>query len=125
VEEFAEFEKVEVWQEARALAVLIYQHTERGGWTLDFVLRDETRKAVIGIGKEIARGYGLATHVDLRRQIRKARGICFTLVTLLHIGSDLGYVPKDEIKKPLQAVKTVVQMIDDVLYDVARRRRNR
>ena len=125
MEEFAEFEKVEVWQESRALAVLIYQHTEQGGWTLDFMLRDETRKAVLSIGKEIARGYGLATHVDLRRQLRKARGACFVLITLLHIGSDLGYVPKSEIKKPLQAIKTVVQMIDDVLYDVARRRRDR
>ena len=122
MDEFEEFEKSAAWKESCALAVLIYEHTERGGWTLDFILRDETRKSVLAISTEIARAYGFGADMDFRRQMRKARSTCFALITLLHIGSDLGYVPGEEIERPLQAIKTVVRMIDDTLFEVARRR---
>jgi len=125
MDDFSELDNLDVMQEARALAVLIYQHTDRGGWTMDFIMRDEVRKTAIAISTDIARGYGLGTATDIQRQLRKSRGTCYTLVTLLTLGHDLGYVPKEELGNLRQPIKTIVQMIDDLLHDVARRRRER
>ncbi|MCX8052168.1 MAG: four helix bundle protein [Armatimonadetes bacterium] len=125
MDEFDELENFEVMQEARALAVLIYEHTDCGGWTMDFVLRDEIRKAAIAISTEIARGYGGDTAAYIQRYLRKSRSTCYVLVTLLTIGRDLGYVSNEELAKLSRPVKTIIQMLDDLLYDFARRRRHR
>ncbi len=125
MDEFDELDNLEVMQEARALAVLIYEHTERGGWTMDFIMRDEVRKTAIAISTEIARGYGFDTSADIQRYLRKSRSTCYMLVTLLTLSHDLGYVPKEELAKLRRPIRTIVQMIDDILHDFARRRRNR
>ena len=116
-----EFEDLDAWQEAKALTVKVYQHTEKGGWTLDFLLRDETRRAAMQIGKEIARGYGLGTNVDVRRQLRKARSAGFTLQALLCVGRDLGYGSTEDYKVFCRAIRTLVRMIDDLARDATRR----
>lgn len=116
-----EYADLSAWQEAQALTIKVYQHTEKGGWTLDFQLRDETRKVAMQIGKEIARGYGLGTNVDIRRQLRKARSGAFMLQTLLCLATDLGYSSKDDYKTLARSIKTLIQMIDDLARLVRRK----
>lgn len=125
MEDFQELDDLDVMHETRALAVMIYKHTDQSGWTLDFIMRDEVRKTAITIGTDIARGYGMGTSNDIERQLRKSRGNCFMLITLLELGEAMGYIKKEELQSFEGPVRTIVRMIDDLLHESGRRRRSR
>jgi four helix bundle protein len=51
------FEDIEAWQMARELANFVYEATSERGFSSDFALRDQIRRAAISIVSNIAEGY--------------------------------------------------------------------
>ena len=50
------FKSLEVWQEAKDLAVYLYKLTQDGPIARDYSLRDQIRKAAVSIASNIAEG---------------------------------------------------------------------
>lgn len=47
------FEEIKVWQEARALAKMVYDVTSQGGFAKDFGLKDQIQRAAVSVGSNI------------------------------------------------------------------------
>ena len=54
---FKRFEEIEAWQEARELVKQVYSLSNAAGFSRDFGLRDQVRRASVSIMANIAEGY--------------------------------------------------------------------
>ena len=81
------FHDLEVWREAKSLAVEIYRVTT----TLrDFSLRDQLRRAAVSVPSNIAEGDERDTDKDCVRFFFIAKGSLAELRTQLEIATDVG-----------------------------------
>ena len=71
------FERLVVWQEARALAGEIWRITEQRPLARDWTLRDQMRRAANSVTANIAEGWDRSRTKEL-----------------LHLASDVGYLDK-------------------------------
>ena len=55
--EMKNFEDLEIWKDARLLTKAIYQMTKDTGFSKDFALRDQIRRASISVMSNIAEGF--------------------------------------------------------------------
>jgi len=97
-----DFTKLFVWQEAKELAIKLYQISNREPLSKDFGFRDQLRKAVISISNNIAEGDELQTNKQSNRHFYIAKGSCAEVRSMILIGKELGYfdgVDVSEIEK--------------------------
>jgi four helix bundle protein len=50
------FRELNVWQESKKLAVLIYNITQKGNFSKDYGLQDQIRRAAVSVPSNIAEG---------------------------------------------------------------------
>ena len=86
------FEDLECWQEAKALAVMLYQISKDGELGRDFGLRDQIRRAAVSIASNIAEGKERETIAEFIRYLYMAKGSAGELKTQLLIAQDIGYL---------------------------------
>ncbi|MBW6502194.1 MAG: four helix bundle protein [Bacteroidales bacterium] len=90
------FQKLRVWQLAKELAVRICNLANEEPVSKDFGFKDQIRRAAISIPANIAEGDELGTDKQSTRHFFIAKGSSAELMTLLIIGSEIGYI-KEEI----------------------------
>jgi four helix bundle protein len=84
------FHDLQVWQEAKALAVDVYHATA----TLrDLALRDQIRRAAVSIPSNIAEGDERDTDKDSIRFFYIAKGSLAELTTQIEIAVEVGLLP--------------------------------
>lgn len=54
---FNNIEDIEVWQKSRTLVNEIYRISKKSGFSKDFILQNQIRKAAISIASNIAEGF--------------------------------------------------------------------
>lgn len=86
------FRDLKVWQESKALAVLVYKITENGSLSRDFGLRDQMRRAAVSICSNIAEGDERGTDKEAVRFFFIAKGSLAELVTQIEIANEVGYL---------------------------------
>jgi four helix bundle protein len=69
------FEELECWQEAKVLAVMLYQISKDGEFGRDLGLRDQIRRAVVSITSNFAEGKERETIAELIRTCIWLRGL--------------------------------------------------
>ena len=88
-----DFRKLEAWQAARRLAVLVHRTTAAMPWRERAGLGDQMRRAAVSVASNIAEGAGRAWDREFARFLRIARGSLQELQTQLLIASDLTLLP--------------------------------
>ncbi len=58
------FEDIEAWKTARRLTNSVYAHTNKAGFSKDFGLRDQIRRASVSVMSNIAEGFESRTDVQ-------------------------------------------------------------
>lgn len=86
------FEKLEVWQDARRLAGLVYERTTAFPKTEVFGLTSQMRRAAISIANNLAEGSSGASLKDQARLSNQAYGSHMETASDLIIATDLGYL---------------------------------
>jgi len=81
-----------VWQKAKALAVHVYQATERFPRCETYGLTSQIRRAVVSVASNIAEGQGRLTRGEFLNFLGQARGSLLELDTQLAIALDLSYL---------------------------------
>jgi four helix bundle protein len=76
-----DFEKLEVWQKAIALADVIYNDTRRFPIDERFGLTNQMRRSVISVSSNIAEGSSRKSKNDFSRFVEIATGSVFELVS--------------------------------------------
>jgi len=94
------FQKLRVWELAKQLAVKIYKLTLETPVSKDFGFKDQVQRAAVSIPANIAEGDELGTNKQSIRHFFIAKGSSAELITLLIIGSEIGYIP-DEVKESI------------------------
>ena len=85
-----------VWQKARALAVHVYQATERFPRSETYGLTSQIRRAVVSVASNIAEGQGRLTRGEFLNSLGQARGSLLEVDTQLAIALDLSYFNASE-----------------------------
>jgi four helix bundle protein len=91
-----DFERLVVWQRAKALAVSLYR--EMAGCP-DFAFKSQLTRSALSVPSNIAEGMERFTVKDKCRFLWIAKASCGELRTQIIIGSEIGY-----IAEPLAAV---------------------
>ncbi|NWH06915.1 four helix bundle protein, partial [Desulfobacter latus] len=90
------FEKLNVWQRSKDLAVIIYKITACGGFSSDFGLRDQVRRAAVSISSNIAEGDENGSNKQAVRFFYIAKGSNAEVLTQAIIASEIGYLTKEQ-----------------------------
>ena len=86
------FEDVDAWQQARKLVQMIYQETAQGGFSRDFGLRDQLRRAAVSIMANIAEGFDSGSTREFLRFLTHALRSTTEVQSHLYVAIDQRYL---------------------------------
>ena len=109
------FRDLLVWQRAKALAVKVYELSEQGRLSKDFVMRDQMRRSAISICSNIAEGNERNSDRDNLRFLYIAKGSAAELITQLEISEAVGLVTRQESALVGDAAEEVARMLGGLI----------
>ena len=109
------FEKLEVWELARNLAVQIYKNF---GGCRDFGFRDQICRSAMSIASNVAEGVERNSPAEFRNFIGVAKGSAGELRSQLILANDLGYVPKDDFQRLMGQSVRVSMMLGGLIRSI-------
>ena len=93
------FEKLEVWHKAVALADLVYSVTRDFPSDERFGLTNQMRRAAVSISSNIAEGSSRSSKTDFCRYIEIAAGSTFEVVSQANIACQQGFLSAEAHRK--------------------------
>lgn len=88
-----DFKELDVWREAKQLAIATYRFTECFPKHELFGLTSQMRRSAVSIPSNIAEGSGRRTNKDKAQFMYTARGSLFELETQIVIAHELAFIP--------------------------------
>ena len=100
---FTKFEEIEAWKTAEAIVVLAYGLLKEGPGSKDWALKDQVQRASGSIMCNISEGFESRSDRTFYDMLRRAKGSCGEVRTLMYVSAKIGYIPlaKYETIKPL------------------------
>jgi len=95
----SQFEDIQAWQIARELTNSVYASTSQGGFSHDFGLRDQIRRAAVSVMSNIAEGFESRTDVHFTNFLGMARASAGEVRAQLYIALDQGYIAEEKFKE--------------------------
>lgn len=92
------FKDLVVWQEAKSLALDIYNLSDRFPRREIFGLTSQIRRAAVSVHCNIAEGQGRLTKGEFLQFLGHARGSLTEVVTQLEICADRKYISSEDLK---------------------------
>lgn len=99
------FEKLEVWQDARKLTVLIYELTEKFPEKEKFGLTNQKRRSSVSVGANIAEGSSRFSAKEQAHFYTISYGSLMELMSHTFTAFDLKYINTEEFEK----IKSLIQ----------------
>ena len=123
------FEDLRVWQAAREIVEAIYKASSAGGFSRDYALRDQIRRAAISIPSNIAEGFSRRSNKEfiqflfivhpmkyMRRFLfHGAGGSAAEVQSQLYTALDLGYLSEDEFQRIFQELETLSKQVSKLI----------
>jgi len=91
------FEELEIWQEARELAKIVFQLTQKRAFRSDFKLKDQIRGASGSTMDNIAEGFERNGKAEFIQFLSIAKGSCGEIRSQAYRIFDYGYINKKEL----------------------------
>jgi len=113
---YQEFRELRVWQEAKELAVQIYQATTSTGFSRDYGLRDQARRAAVSVASNIAEGYERNSNKDFIRFLLISKGSLSELRTQLEIALEIGYLDGKVFETLEEQCKKIGAMLTKLMH---------
>lgn len=105
------FQKLQVWQLAKELAVKIYKLASKSELSRDYGLKDQIQRSAVSIPSNIAEGDELETDKQSVRHFYIAKGSTAELITQLIIAEEVGYVEKAESDQLINECRRISVML--------------
>jgi len=106
------FEKLNVWQKARKLSVMVYNETKLFPDEERFGLISQMRRCSISISSNIAEGTGRHSAKDKARFTEIAYGSALELLNQAILSNDLGFLSDEKYKIIRSDISEVTAMLD-------------
>ncbi len=113
------FKDLNVWQDAKQVAVDLYKLTNEGYFNKDYGLREQMRRAAVSIVSNIAEGNDRETDKEFVRYLYIAKGSCAELIAQLNIAHDIGYINEEtmiDLEKRLTKISNMIGALIRTLY---------
>ena len=102
-----QFEDMEVWQAAKQVVIEVYRLTRDGALSRDYGFKDQLQRAAVSIMANIAEGYERGGKRELIQFLYIAKGSAAETRSLIHVGTELGYLTEDQRTATLQRVTSI------------------
>lgn len=109
------FKDLVVWQEAKSLAVDIYDLSDRFPKREIFGITSQIRRAAVSVPSNIAEGQGRLTKGEFLQFLGHARGSLTELVTQLEISADRQYITPEELKATETKAFNVMRLLNALM----------
>jgi four helix bundle protein len=96
-----DFRDLDVWHEARRLAVLVYEVARRMLPEEMFEMTSQLRRAAVSVSTNIAEGCGRGTQGDLARFVEIAMGSATEVESVLVIAQDVRLLTESDCQTAL------------------------
>ena len=93
---FTKFEEIEAWRSAEKIVVRVYAVLKSGLGSKDWAMRDQIQRASVSIMCNIAEGFESRSDRTFYDMLRRSKGSCGEVRTLLYISQQLGYISPKE-----------------------------
>lgn len=103
------FEKLEVWQEGRALNREVYQLTRRFPDDERFAMTSQIRRASISVTSDTAEGSGRNSDRDFAHFLEQSYGSLMELASLFYLAFDEGYVSEAQLEPLLDRMERLAK----------------
>ena len=107
---FESFEEINAWRKAYDVTLRIYRLTADGGFSTDFGLKDQIRRAAVSVMANIAEGHGRRSNVEFANFLNIARGSAAEVQSHLHIALGLNYIERAEFDEIYSMLTEVSKM---------------
>ena len=112
------FHNYQVWQDAVALATLVYDVTAKLPWFEKKGLCDQLQRAVVSISSNIAEGSGRPTDSDFAHFLDMALGSANEVETQLLITRNLNYLPQDQYITIMEQLISVQKQLTGLISSI-------
>ena len=106
------FEKLNVWQNSRKLALLIYRLTKKFSKDELFGMTSQMRRCSISIASNIAEGSGRHSPKDKARFTEISYSSALELLNQVIISKDLEYISDDDYEILRYEIDQITSMLD-------------
>ena len=93
---FTKFEEIKAWKSAEMIVVRIYKVLKSGPANKDWALRDQIQRAAVSIMCNIAEGFESRSDRTFYDMLRRSKGSCGEVRTILYISHQVGYINSQE-----------------------------
>jgi four helix bundle protein len=92
------FEDLRAWQTARTLTNRVYALSRKDGFTDDWALKDQIRRAAVSVMSNIAEGFESRTRPQFVDFLGTAKASAGEVRSQLYIARDQGYLSEEEFE---------------------------
>ena len=107
-----EYNKLEVWIEARKLVNLLYDSSKLFPKEELFGLTNQMRRAVVSIPSNIAEGCGRHTSKDTLHFLHISRGSLYELETQYYLALDQKYIDVNNFNIAFEQIQICIKLIN-------------
>jgi four helix bundle protein len=115
------FEKLEVWQKAIALADVIYSDTRNFPADERFGLTNQMRRSVVSVSSNIAEGSSRSSKTDFGRFIEIGAGSVFELVSQSFIARRQNFLSDEDFHTIYGSAEEIGRMLSGLRTSLDRR----
>ena len=116
------FEDLVVWQKARALTREIYRITKDRGFSTDYSLKDQIRRASGSIMSNVAEGFERGGRAEFHQYLVVAKASCAEVRSQLYIALDAEYLDTSAFAALQEAANEVARILNGLRSAVQRQR---
>jgi four helix bundle protein len=118
---FSYLENLECWQQAKQLAVDMYQFSMDEHFNHDSGMRDELRKSTVAIASQIACGKERGSAREFIKYLRNAKASAAELRTQLVISRELGYLSEGDFLDFEDKIQRIAAMVGGLIRAIQKR----
>jgi four helix bundle protein len=118
-------ENLECWQQAKKLAVDMYQISTDGNLNQDYALRDQLRRSAIAVASQIANGRERRSASEFIQFLGAAKASAAELRTQLIISREIGYLSEGDYLDLEDKINRISAMIGGLIRSIQKRLENR
>jgi len=115
------FEKLEVWQKAIALADVIYSDTRKFPADERFGLTNQMRRSIVSVSSNIAEGSSRSSKTDFGRFIEIGAGSVFELVSQSFVARRQNFLSQDKFDNIYRSADEIGRMLSGLRTSLDRR----
>ncbi len=105
------FEDIKAWQEAREFVKEIYRITNKGGFSNDFGLKDQLRRASVSIMANIAEGFDCQSDKEFIKFLGYSRRSATEVLSHIYVALDQKYITDQKFEDLKTEITVIKQLI--------------